>query len=405
MRIRLAIPDELDDQERKDALDAALESVTRSVTGLVRRGIVPPAAKAIKGGQVRWQPEPPGDEHFDLPTTVLKRGWGDCDDLAPWHAATLRASGTDPSARAVVKRSGPSRWHALVERSDGSIEDPSRHAGMGATVSGPGGGASPIHKPMSADSRLCIALCPSQSGPGQPITWFARCDAPDECEPWDWSAMRADPSPKKALLSALNTVHGVFGDDIDDLDRLRLETLHGMILGCDADELGAELEHLMGADAADELLQEAADSVGFFGGLVKAVTKPLAPLARAVSPLASAAAPIANKIPMAAPAAGLLQSLSRGDPRAFGAALSPQLFQNLDPRLVARTFAGRAGVPPQTQAAAQRYAQQYSPIMPAPLRDLLSLFQQPGWAPPTVKYEPGSVVQPRGPLGTSFMVY
>src|ERR1043165_553030 len=104
MRIRLAVPDELDDQDRKAALDAALESVTRTVTGLVRTGAAPPAAGEIKSKRVRWHPEPPGDEHFDLPDTIMKRGHGDCDDLAPWHAGSLRASGIDPQARAFVKK-------------------------------------------------------------------------------------------------------------------------------------------------------------------------------------------------------------------------------------------------------------------------------------------------------------
>ena len=85
MRIRLAVPDELDDQDRKAALDAALESVTRTNTGMIRTGKVPPAAKMIKAGKVVWKPEPPGDEHFDLPGTIIGRGWGDCDDLAPWR--------------------------------------------------------------------------------------------------------------------------------------------------------------------------------------------------------------------------------------------------------------------------------------------------------------------------------
>ena len=77
MDIRLAVPDELDDQDRKAALDAALESVTRTAASQVRTGKVPPAAGEIKSGRVRWEPEPPGDEHFDLPATVIGRGWGE----------------------------------------------------------------------------------------------------------------------------------------------------------------------------------------------------------------------------------------------------------------------------------------------------------------------------------------
>ncbi len=103
MRIRLAVPDELDDQDRKAALDAALESVVRSSVPMIKAGKWPTAKAAIKAGKVEWKPEPPGDEHFDLAPTVLARGNGDCDDLAPWHAAGLRASGGVPGATARVR--------------------------------------------------------------------------------------------------------------------------------------------------------------------------------------------------------------------------------------------------------------------------------------------------------------
>lgn len=132
MRIRIAVPDE---HLTPGVLDAALEAVTRADEALLDAGQVPTAREGIARG-VRWKPEPPGDEHFDLASKVRERGWGDCDDLAPWHAASLRASGEDPDARAVVKRSGPSRWHALVVRGDGRIDDPSKWAGMGKGVHG-----------------------------------------------------------------------------------------------------------------------------------------------------------------------------------------------------------------------------------------------------------------------------
>lgn len=279
MRIRLAVPDELDDQDRKAALDAALESVTRTVTGLVRAGSVPPAAGEIKKGRIKWKPEPPGDEHFDLPGTVLQRGWGDCDDLAPYHAGSLRAGGIDPGARAIVKRSGPKRWHAIVQRSDGSIEDPSLHAGM-HKVSGPGGvevvGAfAPMQPPMTADGRLCLAICPT-TDMRHPLVYFARCDVPDRLEPWDWSSMAAHPSPMQAVLKSIKTVRKVAGDDLDPEDDARLAAVHDLVMGADPDDVYEALEELMG-DHVDVVgcMEDAVHSVGFFGDILKAAVSPI----------------------------------------------------------------------------------------------------------------------------------
>ena len=277
MRIRLAVPDELDDQDRKAALDAALESVTRTNTGLIRSGKVPPAAKMIKAGRVRWQPEPPGDEHFDLPGTVIGRGHGDCDDLAPWHAASLRASGIDPKARAIVKKSGPRRWHAIVRRGDGSIEDPSRHAGMGSGVNGYGGevvgSAGSIGKPMSADGRLCLAICPSRD-PRHPNIWFARCDVPDQS--WDWSSLAASTNPAKAVQRAVKTARSVVGSDIDPDDEARLVAVHHLLSGADPSDVADHLYEILGEDFdLDGCMEDSVHSVGFFGDLVKAIAKPV----------------------------------------------------------------------------------------------------------------------------------
>jgi hypothetical protein len=128
MRMRIAVPER---HVSAGVIDAALEAVTRLDEHMVRGGEVPPFTNAVPG--VKWQPENFGDEHFDHAGTVLGRGWGDCDDLAPWHAGSLRASGEDPGAFARVVQSGPNMYHAIVQRSDGSIDDPSVAAGMKAT--------------------------------------------------------------------------------------------------------------------------------------------------------------------------------------------------------------------------------------------------------------------------------
>ena len=135
MRIRIAVPENHVDPS---VIDAALEAVTRLDHSQIASGDVPLFNMQSPG--VRWRPENMGDEHFDHAGTVIARGWGDCDDLAPWHAASLRATGEDPGATAIVVPSGPEMYHAIVRRSDGSNDDPSVAAGMRAkSVVGDGG--------------------------------------------------------------------------------------------------------------------------------------------------------------------------------------------------------------------------------------------------------------------------
>jgi hypothetical protein len=347
MRIRLAIPDELDDQDRKEALDAALESVTRCVQAMVQKGISPPAAGQIKSKRVVWAPEPPGDEHFDLPTTIMGRGWGDCDDLAPWHAGSLRAGGVDPGARAFVRKSGDKRWHALVRRSDGSIEDPSKAAGMGHSVSGEEPGAGPATtEPMSKEGKLCLAICPTQDR-SSPLVWFARCDVPDSLEPWDWSASAAHPNPAKALLHAVKTAQDVVGDAMDDEDYYRLGALNDLVLGADPEAVAEALGELFDDEVVGQILGDAVHSVGFFGGLLKGVKS----IARAPFKIAKKGLSTAQKVvklPFKIP--GVSQVVKAGVPVAasfFGGPAGAMIANQLTPYLIPKGpnlpgFAGQA---------------------------------------------------------------
>lgn len=162
MRIRLAVPDAA---LKPDVLNASLEAVTRTNEHLLASQAVPLADEAIAEG-VKWKPEPPGDEHFDHAETVIRRGHGDCDDLAPYKAASLRHTGEDPDARAIVIRSGPTRWHAVVERGDGSIDDPSADAGMYE-----------YHAPVQAKLRGPNGKTHIASKNVNGV-WCARCDVP-----------------------------------------------------------------------------------------------------------------------------------------------------------------------------------------------------------------------------------
>lgn len=89
-----------------------------------------PIPALYKAG-VRYRREPTGQESWDTIDRVLARGYGDCEDLAAWRAAELVESGGDPGARVAIIRTGPKTMHAVVRRSNGSTEDPSRRLGMG----------------------------------------------------------------------------------------------------------------------------------------------------------------------------------------------------------------------------------------------------------------------------------
>lgn len=83
---------------------------------------------------VRYEQEPADGkpEEFAAIPQVLSRGWGDCDDLAPWRVAELQEAGEKASIRITWKRrrGGSRLYHVLVRRADGRIEDPSRILGM-----------------------------------------------------------------------------------------------------------------------------------------------------------------------------------------------------------------------------------------------------------------------------------
>ena len=149
-------------------LDAALEVSTRAHEALAHRGMLPSLDDSIRRG-LRWKPEPFTDgEHFDLAPEAIARGWADCDDLAPWRAAELRAKGIN--AQAVVIPSGPNRWHALVRMPNGEMTDPSKDAGMGKGARSGVHGAT--YTPLASRGQHAVGLLPHGGG------WMARCDLP-----------------------------------------------------------------------------------------------------------------------------------------------------------------------------------------------------------------------------------
>lgn len=89
----------------------------------------------------------PADVWRDI-RTVYKSGWGDCEDLAAIRVAQLRFTGEDEQAHVAVYQSGARKYHAIVARSDGTTEDPSRRLGMLP------GGRSPYGKLEGSDTML-----------------------------------------------------------------------------------------------------------------------------------------------------------------------------------------------------------------------------------------------------------
>ncbi len=110
---------------RADAFEAALEGLTRVNQGLMERGNIPTLYEA----GVRYRNEP--KDVWKHAVDVGSDGYGDCEDLAAYRAAELRHTGEDPGAYVTTYQSAPNRYHAVVARTGGALEDPSRVLGMG----------------------------------------------------------------------------------------------------------------------------------------------------------------------------------------------------------------------------------------------------------------------------------
>jgi len=287
MRVNVAIPEA---HVSKPVLDAALESVTRLNEQMLKSG-TPTFQEALRKQGIKWKPEPPGQEHFDHAGIVAHRGHGDCDDLAPWEAASLRHTGTDPGAKAIVVRSGPSMWHAIVERSDGSHADPSKAAGMGQSVHGYHGAVLPLMSHAAVvgghyEPRPSLAVRPFPRG------FQARVDVPwyspggvngDEPSPTDYAmtALHSAPVATQALVGACCGAIELAqaGGYANPEHVARLAAVADACNGCPPDEL-VERYGPQHALAAQQLVGS------FFGNVFKAAT---APFKAAIAPIKAAA--------------------------------------------------------------------------------------------------------------------
>ena len=91
-----------------------------------RRGDVP---RLMRSG-VRYRREPrPVVERFQRIPEILRRGYGDCEDLASWRCAELRFF-DGVAAVPWILNPRPRLFHVVVRLPSGRIEDPSAALGM-----------------------------------------------------------------------------------------------------------------------------------------------------------------------------------------------------------------------------------------------------------------------------------
>lgn len=234
MRIRISIPEA---DISPHVLNAALETVTRVDESQIKRGILPTVTQAIKDG-ARWRPEPPGDEHFDHAAAIVRRGWGDCDDWAPWKAAELRATGVDPGARAEVEKSGPNRWHAKVTSSSGKKIDPSVQAHM--PTRGIAGAGPAICAPMFMTGRPAWAVKPHPQG-----GIAARADLPwrNAKTGTNIAVTHRHEDPFKALCGAMRgaVLVGGLSGAVEPNDMAKMAFLEAMLRGINPDVIRQQL--------------------------------------------------------------------------------------------------------------------------------------------------------------------
>lgn len=108
-----------------EGIQAACEYlVGRNLAYLARH----PETPALLRSGVRYAAEPRGSERWQTIPEVLELKRGDCEDLASWMVAELRARGMRANPWP-ISRDGR-MWHVVVKLPDGRTFDPSAALGM-----------------------------------------------------------------------------------------------------------------------------------------------------------------------------------------------------------------------------------------------------------------------------------
>ncbi len=125
--------------KKKRDLARIIRTVTSAQVAINKAYILENNVPDLYESGVRYQREPRGQkfEEFAAIPIILARGWGDCDDLAPWRVAELRQKyGEKANIRIQWKPRNPKKpkgatlYHVVVRRENGVIEDPSLILGM-----------------------------------------------------------------------------------------------------------------------------------------------------------------------------------------------------------------------------------------------------------------------------------
>jgi hypothetical protein len=277
MRVRLAVPDM---HVGPDVLNPMLEAVVRTNMHQIASGMVPPWDEALRKG-VKWRPEPPGDEHFDPASTVVVRGHGDCDDLAPYSVATARMNGQDPYATAQVIEMAPGKFHAVHVTGDGDVLDPSADAGMHDYHA-------PIQPRLQGAHNTPRVVWKEVSG-----AIVSRCDIPTLAGDMAVCGHGWGESPAEAMSESIYGAR-VVGEElgISADHAMRMTAADALLRGADPAEL-AEVLHAMGHHNARSVVGS------LFGSLAK-IAKTALPIASKFVPIPGASFAgdlIANAIP------------------------------------------------------------------------------------------------------------
>jgi hypothetical protein len=113
-----------------DDVQAVIDAAFLLALHQLRRGRAP----HLYESGVRYRREEhatlPGVERVQTPEETYAMGYGDCDDLAPWLAASrVVFDGRDDARPRAIESPGVG-YHVVVRYGDGSIEDPSARLGM-----------------------------------------------------------------------------------------------------------------------------------------------------------------------------------------------------------------------------------------------------------------------------------
>lgn len=113
MRVVMNLPND------PQVIEAALEGLTSANAVMISKYGLPP----LYATGARYKREQ-GSEIWQLAGEIVRKGRGDCEDLAAYRAA-------ETGGRVIIIPGGrPRLLHAIVLHKDGSMEDPSSVLGM-----------------------------------------------------------------------------------------------------------------------------------------------------------------------------------------------------------------------------------------------------------------------------------